>query len=146
MFDTKRDVASVQCTLHVLCVCVCVCTCVETHVPRASAIYWITKPLTKPLTGELFFFFRWVATFQHTLRMLWETHVHSTEEGVMRQDARGNSGQGGRQGSAEARGGASARDRGARGTVEGFSRRYSAGHAHLVVADVVPPFVEAPPL
>ena len=82
--------------------------------------------------------------------MLWETHVHSTGEGVMRQVARGNSGQGGghvgRQGSAEARGGVRARDGGARGTVEGFSRRYSAGHALLVVADVVPPFVEAPPL
>jgi hypothetical protein len=85
--------------------------------------------------------------------MLWETHVHSTEEGVMRQDARGNSGQGGgrvgrqgRQGIAEARGGASARDGGARGTVQGLSMRYSAGHVHLVVADVVPPFVEAPPL
>jgi hypothetical protein len=84
--------------------------------------------------------------------MLWETHVHSTGEGVMRQVARGNSGQGsgrvgrqGRQDSAEARGGARAREGGRRGTVEGFSRS-SVGHAHLVVADVVPPFVEAPPL
>ncbi len=146
MFHTPRGTSP---RFSARCTC-CVCACVWCVGDAPCKRHGLDKQASDETSdwGD-FFFSRWVATFQHTLRMLWETHVHSTGEGVMRQVARGNSGQGGgrvgRQGSAEARGGASARDGGARGTVEGFSRS-SAGHAHLVVADVVPPFVEAPPL
>lgn len=67
---------------------------------------------------------RWVASFQKTLRMLWEAHVHKAPEGGQGRAVLGS------------RGG----EREAMGSVDKTSR------SHLVVADTVSPFIQAPPV
>ena len=70
---------------------------------------------------------RWVASFQQTLRMLWEAHAHRSAEGS---DGTGTS--------------RSARQ-GVGGAVESMGNVDRASRCHLVVADTVPPFLESPP-
>ena len=80
---------------------------------------------------------RWVASFQKTLRMLWEAHAHRSRQ---RPATPGGSQGDWNDGDVGAGEGGEAEFEG-----EGARRRRDTKRSHLVIADVVGPSEEVPP-